>query len=424
MGRIGFLLVVLVLFFSFDWYAFSGISLIFEKNQWITYSYWLVSVVVLIGFYKAYLDFVKREVNAIRAISTNLLMGFGFAVVVWKIVFVSLLLVQDALLLLFDLLSVIISSISDISFEDASRSPMIVATFALLASIPFFSMLYGITLGKYKFEVEKIKLKFNDLPKSFHGFKILQISDIHAGSFDSLKQVQKGIDLIMAQNADLIVFTGDLVNTLKEEIDPYINAFSALSAPFGMFSILGNHDYYGMYQVAQKDPVARKIYMDDFDKKQEAMGFRLLNNESVKIEKSGESIRLIGVENWGAGPFPKKGDLEIALQDVEHDEFSILLSHDPSHWDHHVLPHPKHIHLTLSGHTHGMQFGIKLPKFQWSPVKYRYKRWMGLYEKAGKYLYVNRGFGFLAWPGRVGMSPEITLFELSKTKAKRSDHLK
>ena len=172
-----------------------------------------------------------------------------------------------------------------------------------------------------------------------------------------------------------------------------------------------------MYQVAKNDPVARSVYMDDFNKKHQRIGFSLLNNQNVAITKNNETIRIIGVENWGSGPFPKKGDLNLALNGVDQDAFSILLSHDPTHWDHHVLPNPKKIHLTLSGHTHGMQFGINIGSFKWSPVKYRYKRWMGLYEEANQFLYVNRGFGFLAWPGRVGMSPEITLIELKKAGA-------
>ncbi len=411
MGRIGFLLIVLILFFSLDWYAFSGLNILFKGDQSFIYSYWLISFIVVLGFYKVFIDFSNRKTDAIRAVSSNLLMGFGFAVLVSKIVFNGLLLFQDLSLFIIGLAGGVLSLISELTFDVPSRNKALITVFAFLSSIPFFSMIYGITLGKYKFEVEKIKLKFQDLPQAFNGFKIIQISDIHAGSFDSLKQVQKGIDMINAQKADIIVFTGDLVNSLKEEINPYIEAFSKLSAPFGMFSILGNHDYYGMYQVARQDPIARKVYMDDFNKKHEKIGFKLLNNESTKIEKDGESIRLIGVENWGVGPFPKKGDLNKALDGVKDDEFSILLSHDPTHWDYHVIPHAKNIHLTLSGHTHGLQFGINLPKFKWSPVKYRYKKWMGLYEKAGQYLYVNRGFGFLAWPGRVGMSPEITLLE-------------
>ncbi len=411
MLRIGFLFLVLVLLLSFDWYVFSGLNLVFNEHQWFEFTYWILSIIVLIGFYRVYTDFSKKSKDAVRAVSTNLLMGFGFAILITKIAFVGLLIFQDLALLFIGFIRIISSLITDSTFVMPSRNYTFITLSAFLSGVPLIGMLYGITLGKYKFEVEKIKLKFPDLPSAFNGFKIVQISDIHAGSFDSIKQVQKGIEIIEAQEADLIVFTGDLVNSLKEEINPYIDAFSALSAPFGMFSILGNHDYYGMYQVARKDSIARQIYMDDFNSKHKKIGFKLLNNESAKIEKDGESIRLIGVENWGAGPFPKNGDLNKALVGVDMDEFSVLLSHDPTHWDYHVLPHLKKIHLTLSGHTHGMQFGINLPKFKWSPVKYKYKRWMGLYEKAGQYLYVNRGFGFLAWPGRVGMSPEITLLE-------------
>ena len=415
MGRLGFLLLVLVLMLSLDWYAFSGLELVLGQYSSFAFIYWGISLLVILGFIKVFQDMRRKSVDMIRSVSTNFLMGVGFSVVVGKIVFIGLLIFQDLILVLMQIVGWIISSVSDLSFLTPERNPGVMLFLALLACIPVLSMLYGITLGKYRFKVEKVDLKFPDLPKAFDGFKILQISDVHAGSFDSLKQVEKGIEMINAQKADLIVFTGDLVNTLKEEINPYIEAFSALSAPFGMFSILGNHDYYGMYQVAQRDPIARQEYMDDFNKKHEQIGFKLLNNESAKIEKDGESIRVIGVENWGAGPFPKKGDLNKALEGVEEKEFSVLLSHDPTHWDFHVLPHLKKIHLTLSGHTHGLQFGINLPKFKWSPVKYRYKRWMGLYEKAEQYLYVNRGFGFLAWPGRVGMSPEITILELKSS---------
>jgi len=411
MIRIGFLLLVLVLFISFDWYVFSGLNLIFDEELWFKYSYFAVSLIVIVAFYKVFIDFSRKKGDVIRAVSTNLLMGFGFAIIISKLFFAGLLLLQDIGLIAIGLINELFALFSDTSAVFPSRNPTIVTTLALLSTIPLISMLYGITLGKYKFKVENIKLRFPDLPDAFNGFRIVQISDIHAGSFDSIEQVKKGIALINAQKADLIVFTGDLVNSLKEEINPYIEAFSSLSAPYGMFSVLGNHDYYGMYQVAQKDPIARRVYMEDFNSKHKKIGFTLLNNDSAKIDKDGESIRVLGVENWGAGPFPKKGDLDKALEGVDKNEFSILLSHDPTHWDHHVLPHLKNIHLTLSGHTHGMQFGINLPKFKWSPVKYRYKRWMGLYKQAGQYLYVNRGFGFLAWPGRVGMSPEITVLE-------------
>jgi len=412
MPRVGFLLITILLILSLDWYVYSGLRSIVYEVSVFSYVYWTISVLVVFGFIQVAVDLARKKVDVIRSVSSNLLLGFGFAVVVGKIIFAGLLGIQDLGLLLINLTGWVVALLSDSGWNFTSRNMVLVICSAIAAAVPFISMLYGITLGKYQFEVENVQLKFPDLPRAFDGFKVLQISDIHAGSFDSQEQVKKGIDLMRQQKADLILFTGDLVNSLKEEIDPYLEIFAQLQAPYGMFSVTGNHDYYGMYQVAQKDPIARNIYMTDFAAKHAQIGFELLNNTSTKIHKDGASIRIIGVENWGAGPFPKKGDLDQALANVEANEFSILLSHDPTHWDHHVLKHPKQIHLTLSGHTHGMQFGIKWGKFRWSPVKYRYKRWIGLYEEAQQHLYVNRGFGFLAWPGRVGMTPEITVFEL------------
>ncbi|MEN0047965.1 MAG: metallophosphoesterase, partial [Bacteroidota bacterium] len=272
----------------------------------------------------------------------------------------------------------------------------------------FLGMLYGITKGKYRYTVNKVKLNFPDLPKAFDGFKIVQISDIHSGSFDDVDKVAEGVAMVNEQAADLLLFTGDLVNSDKDEINPYIDIFKKLEAKEGKYAVLGNHDYYG----APKNDSELDAYWKDFFSKYEQMGFRLMNNENTRIERDGEQIRLLGVENWGAPPFPQIGDLDKALNNVQEDEFCVLMSHDPTHWEHRVLPNKKKIHLTLSGHTHGMQFGINLPGLKWSPVQYRYKRWIGLYEEAKQYLYINRGFGFLAFPGRVGMWPEITVIEL------------
>ena len=369
MSGLGFLVLLLIIYLGFDIYTFYGLIGISADQPFFYFIYWSISIVVLVDFYKVSKD-IKRHKEGVRPLSTNLLLGFGYAVFVGKIVFSGLLLTQE---------------------------------------------LYGMTLGKYEYTVDRIKLSFKDLPSAFDGFKIIQISDIHAGSFDSIKDVRKGIDLMMQQEADLILFTGDLVNSNKNEIDPYIESFSNLNAAYGMYSVMGNHDYYGLYRIPRGDHSTKSAYLDDFNKKHRKMGFTLMNNTSVLLSKGGESIRLIGVENWGAGPFPKKGNLTKAIDGVAQDEFSILMSHDPTHWDHHVIDHPKKIHLTLSGHTHGMQFGINFLGIKWSPVKYRYKRWMGLYKSSDQYLYVNRGFGFLAWPGRVGMKPEITVIELKKS---------
>jgi len=284
----------------------------------------------------------------------------------------------------------------------------------LLGAIPFASFLHGITFGKYNFTVHKQALAFEDLPDVFDGFRIAQISDIHSGSFDNQGAVRKGIKLLQEQKADVILFTGDLVNSFASEIEPYLEDFKDLTAPYGKFSVLGNHDY-PMYKRMFDDEEHGQRNLAQIKEHHKTMQFNLLLNESTKLEKEGKYIRLIGVENWGRSRhFPKAGDLDLATADCEAADFKILMSHDPTHWNDHVKSYDKHIHLTLSGHTHGFQMGIDLPMFKWSPIKYVYEHWAGLYEEAGKFLYVNRGFGFLGFAGRVGVFPEITVFELTK----------
>jgi predicted MPP superfamily phosphohydrolase len=285
----------------------------------------------------------------------------------------------------------------------------------VLATLPFVSFLHGITIGKYNFKVHREQLGFDDLPDAFDGFKIAQISDVHAGSFDSPEAVRKGLSILQEQGADVIVFTGDLVNSYATEIEPYLDDFKQLEAPFGKYSILGNHDY-PLYGRNFKNEEDKQKNLAAVKEHHQTMNFRLLLNEHQKIEKDGSYICLAGVENWGKSPyFPKKGDLDQAFNGVQQDDFTVLLSHDPTHWEEKVKRHSKKVHLTMSGHTHGCQLGVDLPFFKWSPIKYVYKHWAGLYEEAGQYLYVNRGFGFLGFAGRVGVFPEITLFELKKT---------
>lgn len=415
MSSLGFLVLLLIIYLGFDIYTFYGLSSMITAQSFFCGIYWSISILVLGGFYSVLQD-LQRFKEGVRSLSTNLLLGFGFAVFVGKIIFSGFLLTQDLLRFIIGVLNYSSTSISDLTGYSSfpPRSIVIIYISAALAGVPFLSMLYGMTLGKYRYAVDHVKLSFTDLPLAFDGFKIIQISDIHAGTFDSVEQVRRGVNLMQDQNADLILFTGDLVNSNKNEIDPYIDSFASLNAPYGMYSVMGNHDYYGLYRISKGDYVSKSAYLSDFYNKHKRMGFTIMNNTSQLISKGKDSIRLIGVENWGAGPFPKKGNLTKALEGVIPDEFSILMSHDPTHWDHHILKHPKKIHLTLSGHTHGMQFGINFLGIKWSPVKYRYKRWMGLYKVSEQFLYVNRGLGFLAWPGRVGMRPEITLIELKK----------
>lgn len=275
----------------------------------------------------------------------------------------------------------------------------------------FGSLVYGFG-NKYRYQLNKIALSFKSLPASFRGLKIAHISDIHCGSFDNKDAVLRGVEKIMSQQPDLIVFTGDLVNHLAVEMDDYMDVFSQLRAPLGVYSVLGNHDY-GDY-IGWNNREEKSANLQRLKEVHAELGWRLLLNENVTIEKNDETIALIGVENWSAkARFAKYGNLEKAYNGSASHPFKILLSHDPSHWEAEVLTRYTDIDLMLSGHTHGMQFGVEIPGFKWSPVQYVYKQWAGLYEQGTQKLYVNRGFGFIGYPGRVGILPEITLIELT-----------
>ena len=283
-----------------------------------------------------------------------------------------------------------------------------------LAAIPFASILYSIFKGKYNYKVWKYTLYFDNLPKAFDGYRITQISDIHCGSFDNYEKIRYGVELINSQKSNVILFTGDLVNNLANEVHNWKSLFATLQAPDGVFSIMGNHDY-GDYS-SWETPEAKQQNLEHLFQLQKQMGWQLLLNEHCYLERDGEKIALIGVENWGHGRFSKYGDLNKAMEGVNTEDFKILMSHDPTHWQEVVLPENKDIQLTLSGHTHGMQCGIEIPGWlKWSPSQYIYKYWGGMYEEGGKYLNVNRGFGYHAFPGRLGVWPEITVIEL-KTK--------
>jgi len=278
----------------------------------------------------------------------------------------------------------------------------------LMVVVVILLFIYGMIFGKYNYKVIKHELYFDDLPAGFDGFKLVQISDIHSGSFKNPAAVRRGIDLVNAQKADLFVFTGDLVNFRAEEIKPWISDFSKIKAPYGQFAVLGNHDYGGTTE-ADKIENLRQI-----KQYHQELGFNLLLDRHVEINKDGASINLVGVENWGIG-FGERGDLKKAMSGTKANDFNVLLSHDPTHWESQVKTFTPKIHLTLSGHTHGMQFGIEAFGIKWSPVKYRYAHWAGLKEENGRILNVNRGFGFIGFSGRVGIWPEITVIELKKS---------
>lgn len=280
-----------------------------------------------------------------------------------------------------------------------------------LGSSLFTSLLYGFG-NKYRYRLHSHKVHFRDLPEAFKGLRIIHISDIHSGSLTDRDSVERGIQKILDARPDLILFTGDLVNNKADEMEEYISLFSRLKAPMGVFSTLGNHDYGDYHQWPSRD--AKRDNLERLKAIHAEMGWRLLMNEHVVLEKDGQQMALIGVENWSAkANFPRHGRLDIAYRGTENYPFKILMSHDPSHWDAEVKTGYKDIHLTLSGHTHGMQFGFELAGFKWSPVQYVYRQWAGLYEEGHQKLYINRGFGFIGYPGRVGILPEITLLELA-----------
>ncbi len=281
----------------------------------------------------------------------------------------------------------------------------------MLAGTGLFGMLtYGMG-NRYRYQVKKLRLTFDNLPKAFNGLRVAHISDIHSGSFTDRSAVERGVEKILAQKPDLILFTGDLVNNLASEMTPYVDLFGRLQAPLGVYSVLGNHDYADY--VRWDSATAKQANLESLKQLQRQMGWQLLLNEQALIEKDGERLLLLGVENWSAKlRFPKYGDLARAYGNGAAASFKILMSHDPSHWKAEVCEKYRDIALTLSGHTHGMQFGVELPGMRWSPVQYFYNEWAGLYEQDQQKLYVNTGFGFIGYPGRVGFLPEITLIEL------------
>ncbi|WP_442587128.1 metallophosphoesterase [Pedobacter sp. AW31-3R] len=296
-------------------------------------------------------------------------------------------------------------------FSGSSRSLYWVEFSFLLFTFTVLLFIYGMIFGKYKYRVIRHVLYFDDLPEAFDGFKIAQISDVHAGSFNNPKAIQRGIDLINQQQADLFVFTGDLVNNRAEEIKPWMPYFSQIRAPYGQFSILGNHDYGDYVQwtsEAEKSENLRQLKQYHAE-----LGFNLLLDSHTLIHKGQQHLFLAGVENWGVG-FGQRGDLKKAMFGAENNDFKILLSHDPTHWEAEVKTFAPKIHLTLAGHTHGMQFGIEAFGLKWSPVKYRYAHWAGIKEENGRTLNINRGFGFLGFSGRIGIWPEITILELRR----------
>jgi hypothetical protein len=341
-------------------------------------------------------------------------------------VFMMLMVAKIVVLLFFflgDIYRLIIYSINKVSAapsENVNASPNGISRSAFLgkvalltASVPFAAMLYGVIVNAYNYQFKKVTLKFPNLPAAFDGFRFVQISDIHSGSFNRTEPLIEVVKKINALNADAILFTGDLVNNTADEMEPYMQIFDKLEAKHGVLSITGNHDY-GDY-VPWNTGEEKKANFERFKEVHKNLGWRLLMNENQILERDGEKIAILGIENWGhALNFPRYGKMKEAHKGTEDIPFKILMSHDPSHWDAQVRTEYPDIDLTLSGHTHGFQFGIETKYFKWSPSQFVYKQWAGLYNEGKQYIYVNRGFGFLGYPGRVGILPEVTEITLRR----------
>ena len=394
--------MLIVLFI--DYYAFQSIKTV-SKNKSIYLIYWLLSIAVLV--------FLIYKISTLRnshGFSQSAMWAIGLLIlsIVPKLTVIVFMLGEDIV----RLLKGTIQYFSTSSSQFLPERRAFVGKIALgIAAIPFASIIYGMFKGKYNYQVVQHTLYFDDLPEAFHNFKITHISDIHSGSFDNEAKIEYGINLINEQASDVILFTGDIVNNIAEEMNPWIPYFKKLKAPLGKYSVLGNHDY-GEY-VRWNSKEEKEQNFNNIKNIHPKIGFNLLLNDSVYIEKENEKIALIGVENWGTR-FKKAGDLALASSKISEKDFKILMSHDPSHWENEVKKHPKNYHVTLSGHTHGMQFGIEIPGIKWSPVQYVYKQWAGIYNEHNRYINVNRGFGFLAFPGRVGIWPEISVITLKK----------
>ena len=389
-----------------QWYAFQAIKTITQNKFWWAI-YALVVGIILGGVLWQTLNF-DRTVGWIPIVAYSL--GMFVALLSGQLLMICLLFLED---LSRGASSLLHFFTSDQKIHFPQRRKFVSQMAIALGAIPFSSLLYGMYKGRYNYRVLNYTLEYENLPDGFDGFQITQISDLHCGSFDNTKKVAYGLDLIDKQKSDLVLFTGDMVNNKANEARPWVEFIAKIKAPYGKFSVLGNHDY-GDYSDWENE-ADKKQNMEEMYQIHQDMGFDLLLNESRYIEKNGDRIALVGVENWGAGRFKKAGDLEKSIAQIQSEDFKILLSHDPSHWEAEVLPHPHPFHLTLSGHTHGFQFGIEIPGWiKWSPIQWQYKQWAGIYEEKEQKLNVNRGFGYLAYPGRVGIWPEITVITLKK----------
>ncbi|MGB0633747.1 MAG: metallophosphoesterase [Flavobacteriaceae bacterium] len=393
-------------------YAFQAFKTVY-KNSWLTKTYLLLNTLIFLNFFLRVIYVYQNELSYSDQFYGDLSIPFAlfFTLVCFKLIIILFLFFEDISRAVLSIINFFFN------FSDAKifeRRSFLSKIALLVASIPIPFVLYGIYKGRYNYKVYKYDLSFDDLPEDFDGYQITHISDIHSGSLKNKNNVEYAVKLINEQKSDLILFTGDIINNKSNELIKWKDLLSTMKASDGKFSVLGNHDY-GDY-VNWNNKQEKEDNFSDLLNFQKQMGFKLLLNENIKIKKGESNISLIGVENWGKGRFKKKGDIDKACIGLNKRDFKIVLSHDPSHWDKILIDHKTHFHLTLSGHTHGMQFGIEIPGWvKWSPAKWAYRQWAGLYNEKNQFLNVNRGFGVLGFPGRVGIPPEISVITLKKS---------
>jgi predicted MPP superfamily phosphohydrolase len=408
MQRLYVIIFISIIYFLFDLYIFQVIKMAVEDwtitgRRIIYVLYFLLSF----GFLSGVLFYESLDPLIYKNLRLFLLSGF-FMLLIGKI-FIAIFLLLDDLRRGFSVLINLFPPLKD-SPVDTSRSDFMGKAALIAGAIPVAALSFGIISGAYDYRVRKKTLHLKNLPKSFDGIRIAQISDIHTGSFFNKTAVSGGVDLINNQKADIVFFTGDLVNNQSNEAKPYLDIFKKIKAPMGVYSTMGNHDY-GDYQ-SWSSPAAKNADIQQLHEMHRYMGWDIMLNENRILKDGNDQIAILGLENWGAGRFSKYGDMSKTIRGTEDVPFKILLSHDPTHWDAQVRVNHPEVDLMLAGHTHGMQFGIEFGNFRWSPAQYIYNRWADLYQEGDQFLYVNRGYGFLGYPGRIGILPEITVLEL------------
>lgn len=415
MGRLPFLIAGCLLILAFDYYFVKAILSVFKnwtektKNTF-TRIYYAISILLIVGV------FAGIYINIFLSLRAVILVSF-FLLTACKIVMLFFILADDLRrLLVFVFRKVVekpVKTVEEPTGEPISRSSFIIKAGLVAAAVPLTSLTWGIVSGAYDYQVRRKTLVLPNLPSAFDGITMGQISDIHSGSFYNPKAVRGGVEMLLREKTDFIFFTGDIVNDMANEMRDYQDIFSKVKAPLGVYSSLGNHDY-GDYHFGREASPAKAKNLKDVIQTHKLMGWDLLMNENRRLKVDGEEIGILGIENWGMGRFPKYGRMDLATKNTDDLPVKLLLSHDPSHWRAEVLPKYPQIDAMFSGHTHGMQFGVRLENYQWSPIEYIYKEWAGLYQEQQQQLYVNVGYGFLGFPGRVGILPEITIFTLKK----------